>query len=208
MLRAPRRSPLLTTALLLSAVGLFFCEISSTLLAESMSRSDAQTAGEKRLLDWDLSKSYNLSGSRTGSKEQAPSRSFAAQSFRPGGFRTKPFSTEAFASPEFLTPEGRAPAKTFQTKPAFAIPASASSKPLLPTPPLNPPPKVVPTVATVSTSASNSPKQFAEAARLFQGPEAARKDRKYTPGTAPTGGMIEGRKLSTDEVREILNKSK
>ena len=198
-------STLLVAALLSLAEVSFLRGTSGTLLAESVSRSEAQTAGEKRLLDWDLSKSYDLSRSRSSQKGQAPSRAFATQSFRPGGFQTKAFSTEAFASPEFLTPEAKAVTKPFAAKQPFAIPSPTFGKSFLPGSSPSAPPKVVP---TSPTSAPSAPKKFAGAERPFQGPEAARKDQKYLPGNAPAGGVVEGRKLSMDEVREILNKSK
>jgi hypothetical protein len=205
MLRARHQSPLPAAALLLFAVALPPLVTSGTLLADDSSRSEAQTAGEKRLLDWDLKKTYDLSRSRTDSKSQAPSRSFSTQTFRPGGFQTKAFSTEAFASTEFLTPEGKNQTKPFSTKPAFPVNSPVLGKSFLPENAAPVPPKAVPTFAA---KASSSPKEFAEAARPFQGPEAERKARKYGPGNAPTGGVVEGRRLSIDEVREILNKSK
>ena len=61
-------STLLVAALLSLAEASFLPGTSGTLLAESVSRSEAQTAGEKRLLDWDLSKSYDLSRSRNSQK--------------------------------------------------------------------------------------------------------------------------------------------
>lgn len=205
MPRACHQSPLLVAALLLSAVGLAPLVISGTLFADDSSRSEAQTAGEKRLLDWDLKKTYDLSRSRTDSKSQAPSRSFSTQTFRPGGFETKAFSTAAFASPEFLTPEGKNQTKPFSTKPAFSVTSPVLGKSFLPGNAPSAPPKAVPTFAT---KASSSSKEFAEAARPFQGPEAERKARKYGPGNAPIGGVVEGRRLSIEEVRDILNKSK
>ena len=201
-----RQSPnILATACISGAAALVVFSVTGALQAESVSRSDAQTPGEKRLLDWDLKKSYDLSRSRTNSKEQAPSRAFSTQSFRPGGFTTKAFSTEAFTSPEFLAPEGKNQAKPFATKPADLVSSKAFGKPFLTAKSAGTPPKVVP---TFPTSASGVPKEFGEAARPFQGPEAARKEQKYVPGNAPNGGVIEGRRLSSDEVREILNKSK
>jgi hypothetical protein len=204
-MRTRPKSPLLVAALLsLAKASLLHCTC-GTLLAESVSRSEAQTAGEKRLLDWDLNKSYDLSRSRTNPKGQAPSRAFATQSFRPGAFQTKAFSAEAFTSPEFLTPEGRTLAKPFAAKQPFTLPSPTFGKAFLPGSTPSAPPKAVP---TSPTSAPSAPKKFAGADRPFQGPEAARKDQKYLPGNPPAGGVVEGRKLSMDEVREILNKSK
>jgi hypothetical protein len=196
MLAMARISPM-------AALVVFFAN--PAMQAESVSRSDAQTPGEKRLLDWDLKKSFDLSRSRTNSKEQAPSRVFGTQSFRPGGFGTKAFSTESFTSPEFLAPEGRNQAKPFATKPVDFVSSPALGKPFVAGKSPAIPPKAVP---TFSTSALGVPKVFGEAARPFQGPEAERKDRKYVPGNAPNGGVIEGRRLTPEEVRDILNKSK
>ena len=204
-MRTRLQSPLLVVALLSLAEASFLHCTSGTLIAESVSRSDAQTAGEKRLLDWDLNKSYDLSRSRTNPKGQAPSRAFATHSFRPGAFQTRAFSTEAFASPEFLIPEGKALAKPFASKQPFTPPSTTFGKAFLPGSTPSAPPKAVP---TSPSSAPSAPKKFAGADRPFQGPEAARKDQKYLPGNPPAGGVVEGRRLSMDEVREILNKSK
>ena len=197
-MRVPYRSFLLAAALL-------FPGASSLLLAENVSRSDPQTAGEKRLLDWDLSKTYDLSRGRAATKGQAPTRAFSTPSFQPKGFQTKAFSAESFASPEFLIPESKTKAKTFAQQQPFSLPSPTSGKSFLPANSTSAPPKVVP---TAQTSFPNASKTFSESTRPFQGPEAARKEQKYTPGNGPTGGVIEGRRLSIDEVREILNKSK
>jgi hypothetical protein len=193
------------TALLFSAIGLLVLQTSGPLLAESISRSEAQTPGEKRLLEWDLTKSYDVSRSRTPPKGNATSRPFSTQSFLPGSFNTKAFSTASFSSPEFLIPEGKAQTKAFPSKPALQRDNSGFAKPFLPGTAPYTPPKVVP---AFPSGAPTSPKAFGEATRPFQGPEAARKEQKYVPGNAPSGGVIEGRRLSVDEVKEILNRSK
>jgi hypothetical protein len=63
-------------------------------------------------------------------------------------------------------------------------------------------------VQTFPSGGPSAPRDFEKAKLTYAGPEASRKEQKYTPGNAPKGGLIEGRTLSVDEVREILNKSK
>lgn len=204
MLKIPRR-PLSASATVFFALSMLFLQISTGLLAQDISRSEAQTPGEKRLLEWDLSKSYDLSRSRTNPKGSSLSRPFATQSFQPGSFNTKAFSTASFSSPEFLTPKGKPQTKSFPSKPALARESSDFTKPFVPGNAAYTPPKVIP---TLTSGTSIAPKTFVNGTRLFQGAEAARKEQKYAPGNAPSGGVIEGRRLSVDEVRDILNKSK
>lgn len=204
-MRTSTRSSLQAAAHLFSAVCLLIIQNSGTLRAESISRSEAQTPGERRLLEWDLTKSYDVSRSRTTPKGNAPSRSFSTQSFLPGNFNTKAFSTASFSSPEFLTPEGKAQTKAFSSKTALPRDSAGFAKPFLSGTSPQTPPKVVP---AFPSGPSTAPKTFVEADRTFRGPEAARKDQKYVPGNAPSGGVIEGRRLSVDEVKDILNRSK
>jgi len=203
--RSCHRSSLPAAALVFLAVGPLVLDNPGTVFAESISRSEAQTPGEKRLLEWDLKKSYDVSRSRTSPKGNAPSRPFSTQSFLPGSFNTKAFSTASFSSPEFLTPEGRPQTKAFSSKTALPRDSAGFAKPFLSGTSPQTPPKVVP---AFPSGPSIAPKTLVEADRTFRGPEAARKDQKYVPGNAPPGGVIEGRRLSVDEVKDILNRSK
>ena len=171
--------------------------------AESISRSDPQTAGEKRLLEWDLNKSYDLSRSRTTPLGKAPSRSFTPQSFRTAALATKPFSAETFFSSEFLAPRSKTQTSPFPVRGPVSVDSSELAKPFVPSK-ASPIPKAVP---TFPTEGGVSPKSF-EGTRTYRGVEAVRKDQKYLPENAPKGGVIEGKRLTIDEVKEILNKSK
>ncbi len=183
---------------------------SSVALAESLSRSEAQTPGEKRLLEWDLSKSYDLSSNKPPQKGKAPKSSFSTQPFLAGSFKSKSFtnnvlSKTSFSSPEFLIPGGEPRTKTFSYKPALPPEPAKVAKPFVTVEAPYAPPKVVP---AFPSEASSAPKAFAGGYRPFQGQEAARKEQSYVPGNAPKGGTIEGRRLTVDEVKEILNRSK
>jgi hypothetical protein len=173
--------------------------------AESISRSDPQTPGEKRLLEWDLNKTYDLSKSRTNTGAKAASRPFLTQPFAAGGFSAKSFSAASFSSPEFLTPENKMRPAPFATRPASVGGSPQFVKPFQPGSAAD---NTLKAFGASSKQTGEAQKAFPDSARSFQGPEAARKEQKFSPETAPRGGVFEGRKLSPEEVREILNKSR
>ena len=177
---------------------------SNHLHAESLTRSDAQTAGEKRLLEWDLNKTYDPGRGRTNPSAKVPSKSFFTRLFRSGAYNAKTFPTESFSSTEFLFPGGKVGTKTFANTRALPLYSSDLSRPFATEKPAIQP-KVPP---AFPSSAPNMARSFRGADRPYLGPESLRKEQKYTPGNAPNGGVIEGRQLSVDEVKEILNKSK
>jgi hypothetical protein len=176
-----------------------------TLLCENVVRSDPETEGEKRLLNWDLHKTFDLSQNGPMSRGKSPTRSFSTQPFAAKNFSGRQFQTSAFTSPEFLVQEGKTKPKGFTTKPAGSTDAPGSNKTFSAGKPPVSPPKAT---ASEVGSPYGSGQSFREANRLFQGPEAARKEQKFSPENAPKGGVIEGRRLSVEEVKEILNKSK
>ena len=177
--------------------------------AESVRRSEPTTEGEKRLLEWDLNKSFDLSKSRFSSKGADSGKRFGAKSFVSSAFSSKPFNTNSFYSPVYLpqntasTP-GAFSAKTF-TPAAGSIPLRAFSKSSQTAP-------YTWQSSSFQPNASSQPRgterAFPAGNLSFQGAEAARKEMKFSPENAPKGGLFEGRQLTVDEVREILNKSK
>ncbi len=168
-------------------------------------RSDPETEGEKRLLNWDLHKTFDFSQKGPLSRGKAPTWSFGTRLFGAKNFAAKPFQTDAFASPEFLVQESKTKPKGFTTKPAGSSDAPGSNKTFSSEKLPVSPPKAIPSDVG---SPYGSGQPFREATRPFQGPEAARKEQKFSPENAPKGGVIEGRRLSVEEVKEILNKSK
>jgi hypothetical protein len=58
---------------------------------------------------------------------------------------------------------------------------------------------------SAKTIASTSAPQ---ASRPYLGEEADRMKQKYTPENGPRGGVVQGHRLSVEELREILNRSK
>jgi hypothetical protein len=190
----------LALKILLSATTVF----TLTCNAESVTRSEAQTAGEKRILEWDLSKTYDISHSRMGPGTKKHSRSFEARALGSGVFPTRAFSVESFCASEFLSASPRHQTKDFPITSPLTTSAAVVSKTSLADKPSRVP-KAVPTLVNQRPFASE---KFSDATRVYQGVEALRKDRVYLPENAPRGGVIEGRRLTIDEVKQILNKSK
>jgi hypothetical protein len=177
---------------------------SNRLQAESLTRSDAQTAGEKRLLEWDLNKTYDLGRGRSNPSAKVPSKSFFTRLFKPGAYNAKTFSTESFSTTEFLLPDGKVGTKPFANTGAVPLKSANLSRPFT-SEKLAIQPKASP---ALPASGPGMARNFQGADRPYLGPESLRKEQKYTPGNAPNGGVIEGRQLSVEEVKEILNKSK
>jgi hypothetical protein len=177
------------------------------LRAESVRRSDAETDGEKRLLEWDLNKTYDLSKSRTNPSAKAPSKSFITKIFGTGSFASKAFPAESFSSPEFLLPETRARTRAYApapSAPTVPLPASSLARPF----PMGKSPALPKLAPSDPVRGTAVPRRFEGSDRPYLGPEAARKEQRYNPETAPKGGVIEGKRLTVEEVKEILNKSK
>lgn len=163
-----------------------------------------QTEGEKRLLQWDLKKSFNLQTARFGSRSAPNLKSFSSGAFS----QTKtfsgatPFESKSFATSAFPY-SAAAETKSFSTSTSPAANRGFSTR--------NSAPITDKEFETRNFQAQTS--QYAtdsakESGRTFSGKEAERAKEKYTPDNPPRGGTITGRQLSIDEVREILNKSK
>jgi hypothetical protein len=166
--------------------------------------------GENRLLEPDLSKTFDPALARFGSRPSSSTGRSArispfggSKSFGPAKSAAldKSFPSSAFHTPQFLTKSS--PTRSFAssafsgTRPApekdsrTATPGNAVLSKTFPSFPSN----IAPTTATA-------------AQREYAGPEAEKKKIPYTPANGPLGGVTTGRVLSIEEVRDILNKSK
>jgi hypothetical protein len=174
------------------------------LLAESVSRSDPQTEGERRLLEWDTTRKFvpskstfapsSLSGSKTVSVNPFATRSFTSKvSVPPSSFFTS----------EFLSPTAPSGSKSFATQAAQVSKASAFEKPFDSG-------KSNADSKPFSTSPAKAEltKATADSTRPFLGPEAEKARQKNSPLTGPKGGYSTGHQLTVEEVREILNRNK
>lgn len=171
---------------------------------ESVARSDPQTEGEKRLLEWDTTRkfvpsksSFNM-GSAAG-KRVVPVTEFATRSFSAKNAVT----TASFYTPEFLSPTAGIAQKSFSAGPAYVKEAAPLETAFGAS-------KAAPENRSFSGSDKSSSMATAapDGSRPYLGPEADKMKQKYTPGNAPKGGVITGHQLSIEEVRAILNRNK
>jgi hypothetical protein len=167
-------------------------------------RSDPQTEGEKRLLEWDTTKSFKPSksafnGVTAKGTSYVPVSSFGTRSFVP----KNSVSTSSFYTPEFLSSPAGAAQKTFNSGPAFTTRTDAIESTF------NTGKNAVePKAFSGSGKTARTPDSAPDAGRPYLGPEAAKMKEKYTPATAPKGGVVTGHQLSIEEVRDILNRNK
>ena len=113
-------------------------------------------------------------------------------------FESKTYSSGSFATSQ--VPEGL---KSFPSGPSSA----SSQKPFQ----TNPNTESGKTFNSFgfSESAKRIPSTSApQASRPYLGEEADRMKQKYTPDNGPRGGVVQGHRLSVEELREILNRSK
>jgi hypothetical protein len=167
-------------------------------------RSDPQTEGEKRLLEWDTTKKFipgrsAFNGGVSKGTAAVPVSSFGTRSFISG----KSVDTSSFYTPEFLSPTAGAAQKSFATSSAYTAKTSALDAAFNSgrEPVQNRNFSGGEKTARVQTGA-------ADAGRPYLGPEADKMKQKYTPETGPKGGIITGHQLSIEEVRAILNRNK
>jgi hypothetical protein len=167
-----------------------------------------QTTGEKRFLEPDLSKTFDTSLARFGSRGSTSSGR-AARTAPFGGTKMfgsqksasldKSFPSSAFHTPQFLTKSS--PTRAYGT-------SSFSGVGTAPTPRTTSTGNPIPTGGFPTSTSRLASSSAAYAQREFAGPEADKKKIPYTPANGPQGGVSYGRVLSVEEVREILNKSK
>ncbi|MEI6712537.1 MAG: hypothetical protein WCO60_02215 [Verrucomicrobiota bacterium] len=169
------------------------------------SRSEATTEGERKLLEPDRNRTFQPEMARFGSRTAPGAKGAQAATFNQlkefGG--SKEFSSKKFAASEFIPPSNRGVDKTF-TPPGDVVktPSFANEKSAF---------------NTKSFDANGNPlgdksfttKSASDANREAAGQEAERMKEKYTPANPPKGGGVStGHRLSVEEVRDILNKSK
>lgn len=163
-----------------------------------------ETEGEKRLVEWDLTKSFPLKTSGFGSTSAGALKTVSVTPFSTRSFVTKTTAdARSFYTPEFLTQESRTAQKSFSSNAAY-VPTSNvlnkafnSGKPEFTSSPF----------ASPGNPAALQ-KSISDGDRSYLGPEAERAKRVYKPETAPRGGVTTGHVLTVEEVRNILNKSK
>lgn len=189
----PACSPLLGLALL--------CVSSH---GEGTARSDPQTEGERRLLEWDTTKKFvpskpSFYGGSAKQTAYVPVSSFGTRSFVP----KNSVSTNSFYTPEFLSPTASAAQKSFKTGTAYTKQAGGQEAAF------NTGKAPVQTSSfSGSEKTSQTQRVVSDASRPYLGPEADKMKQKYTPQTGPKGGIVTGHQLSVEEVRAILNTNK
>lgn len=203
-MRAP---PQLWAALTFLALSLQLTQAQSS----QSSSPQHQTEGERRLLEWDLNKSFAPRKNSFSPDSTFGSKTVTAPTISTKSFGPKTAAESAsFYTPEFLTssgkplPSNRAAMQRFSTNGStaaenvFATKSFTSGK----TP-----------ITSNSTNLSNftaatPAKGFSGSNRIYAGAEADKMKLPYTPDNGPKGGVSMGRQLTVDEVRDILNKSK
>ena len=173
-----------------------------------MRRSEPTTEGERRLLEWDLNKSFDLSTARVSPRGTTSGKRFDTKSFQPGAYTPKAFSAGSFYSPVFLPPDSKTLPNAFKTKTFSNTAQPLPTRTFFQANDAAPAPLRSATTDPTDSAKNAASKAFAGSNRTFSGPEADRKEMKFSMENAPRGGVFEGRKLTLDEVREILNKSK
>lgn len=171
---------------------------------EGVSRSDPQTEGERRLLEWDTTKKFepsksSFNGMTALGTKYVPLTAFETRSFVP----KKGSAAPSFYTPEFLSSAAKDNQRSFSTSPAYlkeptAFDSSFNSG------------KSPIESRMFSGAGKTAQTQTAatDANRPYLGPEAEKMKQKYTPETGPKGGISTGRQLTVEEVRAILNRNK
>jgi hypothetical protein len=163
-----------------------------------------ETEGEKRLVEWDLKKSFQLKTGTYGAGSAAALKTVSVTPFAARSFVTKS-NTDArsFYTPEFLTSESRAARKSFSSGAAYVPTTSVLNRQFN---------SGKGEYASSQYASPGSPaaleKSVRDGERSYLGPEAERAKRVYKPEAAPKGGVTTGHVLSVEDVRNILNKSK
>jgi len=173
--------------------------------------SQPQTEGERRLLEWDLNKSF-----APKKNSFSPDSTFGSKTVTAPTIATKIFGSKnaaesaSFYTPEFLTPPGKTQFSNSAAIQRFSKSGATTAESALGTKSFNPgKDAVAPNSANFSNANSANPsKEFYGRNRIYAGAEAERMKRPYSPDNGPKGGVSMGRQLSVDDVREILNKSK
>lgn len=156
-------------------------------------------------LEPDPNRTFNLDAAKPGSRTFSGTKGASTSTFSQtkSFWGSKTFSPKEFSTSEFLPPQSPSASKSFPTESAKVAsksygPASSNFSPKS---------------FNSSGSAPNADKAFniptsPDAARSAATEEADRMKLKFSPGGAPPGGVTTGRRLTVEEVKEILNRSK
>lgn len=191
----------MSALILASAPVLAFCLMGMDASAEVRG---PETEGEKRLVEWDLKKSFQLKKSTYGSGSSAALKTVSVTPFAARSFVTKTNAdARSFYTPEFLTSESRAAQKSFSSSAAYVPTTNVLNRAFNS--------GKGEYAASRYTSPANPAaleKSLRDGERSYLGPEAERAKRVYKPEDAPKGGVTTGHVLTVDDIRNILNKSK
>ena len=193
---------------LLIAGLIFLCFSQQSATAQS---SQPQTEGERRLLEWDLNKSFSPKKNSFSRDSTFGSKTITAPTIATKLFGSKSAPESAsFYTPEFLTPPSKTQLSNSAAIQRFSNSGATTAESAMGTKTFTSGKSAVtPDSANLSNaSAANSTKEFYGKNRIYAGAEAERMKRPYTPDNGPKGGVSMGRQLTVDDVREILNKSK
>ncbi len=169
------------------------------------STSEPTTPAERRLLDPDLNRTFNPDMARFSSRGASNLKEARTTSFPQGKefANSKDFLSKKFSASEFLPGASITPTKPFvsSSRSAASTQSFGGQKE---------------TLAKKSFESGGSPQgervfssTTARDANLpYLGQEAERMKEKYTPSNPPQGGVSNLRRLSVEEVKDILNKSK
>jgi hypothetical protein len=171
---------------------------------ESVVRSDPQTEGERRLLEWDTTRKFSPSKTTFSPKTLTGSKTVPIPNYSTRSFLTK--NTQAlptFYTPEFLSPKTGLAQKSFATGVANVASASSFAKSFNSGKSAS-----EPSTFAGGSKSSSAVKSAPDGTRPYLGPEADKMKQKYTPENGPKGGVSIGHQLSVEEVRSILNRNK
>jgi|GEM_PF-2242330 len=197
-----RVSPLLIAGLI------FLCFSQQSATAQS---SQPQTEGQRRLLEWDLNKSFAPKKNSFSTDSTFGSKTITAPTIATKLFGSKSaLESASFYTPEFLTPPGKTQLSNSAAIQRFSNSGATTAASTLGTKTFTSGKSAVAPNSAIlpATNAANPPKEFYGGNRIYAGAEAERMKRPYTPENGPKGGVSMGRQLTVDDVREILNKSK
>jgi len=170
-----------------------------------------QTEGERRLLEWDLNKSFSPKNNSLSSNSTFGSKTITAPTLSTKLFGSKNAAESAsFYTPEFLAPAGKSQPSNNTAVQRFSNTGATTTESALGAKTFTSGKDAVASnSANISrVNSANSLKEFYGQNRIYAGAEAERSKRPYTPENGPKGGVSMGRQLTVDDVREILNKSK
>jgi hypothetical protein len=169
------------------------------------STSEPTTPAERRLLEPDLNRTFNPDMARFSSRGASNLKETRTTSFTQGKefANTKDFLSKKFSASEFLPGASITPTKPFVSSSRSTTPTQSFSvqKETLTT-------KYFESGASHQGDRAFSSTTAKDANLPYLGQEAERMKEKHTPSNPPQGGVSMGRRLSVEEVKDILNKSK